>query len=567
MSRLRLVRLGFFLAGFVIIGQLFRVQVLAHDFYSALAEGQHDLFRNLFPERGRIYARDGGDSGQTFLLATNRKLSLLYAEPYRITDDAAFARALSPILGIDEYELRAKISDHEERYHVLAHKLDDAARAKIEALKLTGLGFSEEDLRFYPEGAAGAQMIGFVGKSASGVSGRYGIEGWYDAELTGDQGYLESQKDSVGRLIAVGDRTIKPAKDGSDLVLTIDRTVQYVACRKLEEAIKMHQAERGSLVILDPMTGAIVAMCNVPTFDPNEYGKVESIDAYNDTAIFNAYEPGSVFKTITMAAALDTGKIMPDTTFDDAGEVKIGPFTIRNSDLKAHGRVTMTDVLAESLNTGLVDVAHRLGTPSFLKYVRDFGFGEKTGVTLQTEVSGDIDALTRKGDIWSATASFGQGLTVTVLQLAAAYGAVANGGTLMMPYVVDEIRHADGRVDTTKPSSIRQVITKRSADMLKGMLVTVVERGHGKRAGVPGYWIGGKTGTAQIPSADGTGYEVGATIGTFAGFGPVDEPKFVMVVRIDRPKDVQYAEASAAPLFGDIAKFLMDYYRIPPTRN
>jgi cell division protein FtsI/penicillin-binding protein 2 len=308
-------------------------------------------------------------------------------------------------------------------------------------------------------------------------------------------------------------------------------------------------------------------MCNVPTFDPNDYGKVDSVDVYNDTAIFNAYEPGSVFKTITMAAALDMGKITPDTIFDDPGEVKIGPFTIRNSDLKAHGRVTMTDVLAESLNTGLVEVAHRLGTPSFLKYVRDFGFGEKTGITAQSEVGGDIGALSRKGDIWPATASFGQGLTVTVLQLASAYGAVANGGTLMKPYVVDQVRHADGRVDTTKPQAVRQVIAKRTADLLTGMLVAVVERGHGKRAGVPGYWIGGKTGTAQIPNANGPGYEAGPTIGTFAGFGPIDDPKFVMVVRIDRPKDVQFAESSAAPLFGDIAKFLMDYYRIAPTRS
>jgi len=568
MSRLRLVRLGFFLAGFLIIGQLFRVQVLAHDFYSALAEGQHDLFRQLFPERGRIYARDGGGADdQTFLLATNRKLNLLYAEPYRIKDGAAVAKALAPILGVEEADLRAKLSDRQEHYRVLAHKLDDDARAKIEAFKFEGLGFSEEDLRFYPEGATGAQVLGFVGESASGKGGRYGIEGWFDKELTGDQGYLESQKDSVGRLIAVGNHTIKPAKDGSDVVLTIDRTVQYVACQKLEAAVRAHQAERGSLIILDPKTGAVIAMCNAPTFDPNDYGKIDSVDVYNDTAIFDAYEPGSVFKTITMAAALDTGKITPESTFDDPGEVKIGPFTIRNSDLKAHGLVTMTDILAESLNTGLVEVSRRLGTTAFLKYARDFGFGERTGITLQSEVPGNIDSLTRKGDIWSATASFGQGLTVTVLQLAAAYGAVANHGVLMKPYVVDEIRHPDGGVDATKPQPVRQVIASRTADLLTGMLVAVVERGHGKRAGVPGYWIGGKTGTAQIPSANGSGYEVGPTIGTFAGFGPIDDPKFVMVVRIDRPKDVQYAESSAAPLFGDIAKFLMDYYRIPPTRK
>jgi cell division protein FtsI/penicillin-binding protein 2 len=567
MSRLRFIRLGFFLAGLVIVGQLFRVQVLAHGFYTALAEGQHDLFRQLFPERGRVYARDDKAGEQLFLLATNRKLSLLYAEPYRIKNADSVAKKLAPLLGIEKADLVAKIDDHQERYHVLAHKLDDDLRANIEALKLDGIGFSEEDLRFYPERSSGAQVIGFVGESAEGRSGRYGIEGWFDKELTGEQGYLETQKDSGGHLIAVGDHTIKPAKDGADLVLTIDRTVQYLACQRLEEAVRLQQAERGSLVILDPKTGAIIAMCNAPTFDPNDYGKIENVDVYNDTAIFNAYEPGSVFKPITMAAALDTGKVTPDTIFDDPGEVKIGTFTIRNSDLKAHGRVSMTDVLTESLNTGMVEVSMKLGTPAFLKYVRDFGFGDKTGITLRSESSGDISALKRKGDIWPATVSFGQGVTVTLLQIASAYGAIANGGLLMRPMIVSETRGPGGQVQTAKPQAIRQVITSRTADLLTGMLVAVVERGHGKHAGVPGYWIGGKTGTAQIPSANGTGYEDGPTIGTFAGFGPIDDPKFVMAVRIDRPKDVQFAETSAAPLFGDIAKFLMDYYRIPPTRN
>lgn len=567
MSRLRLIRLGFLLVALLIVGQLFRVQVLAHGFYAALAEGQHDFYRQLFPERGRIYARDGGASDQTFLLAANRKLNLLYAVPYQIKDPVAVAKALSPILSVDEAELLPKLSNREEHYHVLAHKLDDDVRAKIEALGFDGLRFSQEDVRFYPEGASGAQMLGFVGESADGKGGRYGIEGWYDRELTGDQGFLQSQKDSIGRMIAVDGSTDKPAKDGSDIVLTVDRTVEYVACRKLEEAVKAHQAERGSVVILDPKTGRIIALCNAPTFDPNDYGKIDGVDVYNDTAIFNAYEPGSVFKTITMAAALDTGKITPDTTFEDTGEVKIGPFTIRNADLKAHGVVTMTYVLAQSLNTGIDFVVDKIGPATFLKYARAFGFGQKTGITLQSESAGDISQLERKGDIWAATGAFGQGVTATVLQLAAAYGSIADGGMLMRPYVVDEIRRSDGQVIVSKPEPVRQVMTARTASLLTGMLVAVVETGEGHRAQVPGYWIGGKTGTAQIPNAEGGGYEVGPTIGTFAGFGPVDDPKFVMVVRIDRPKDVQYAESSAAPLFGDIAKFLMDYYRIPPTRK
>ncbi|WKZ29480.1 MAG: penicillin-binding protein 2 [Patescibacteria group bacterium] len=567
MNRLRLLRLGFLAVGLLLIGQLFRIQVLSYDFYVALAEGQHDLFQHLFPERGKIYARDRQSDDQAFLLATNRTLNLLFAEPFRIKTPINTAQALAPILGIEEAELIGKLSSPTERYRVLARKLDDETREKIESLQLEGIGFTKEAFRYYPEGVTGGQMLGFLGESDKGKSGRYGIEGWFEKDLAGEQGYLESEKDSRGRVIAVGNRTLQPAKDGDDLVLTIDRTVQYVACKKLDEWVKKFNAQKGSVVILDPRTGGVIAMCNAPTFDPNDYGKVESVDVYNNTAIFEPYESGSVFKAITMAAGLDTGKITPSTIFDDPGEVKIGPFTIRNSDLKAHGRVDMTTVLTESLNTGLVDIVHRLGPQKFLAYVRDFGFGQKTGIELQTEAAGNIESLSRKGDIWSATASYGQGITVTVLQIASAYAAIANDGVLMKPYVVDEVRRADGTVEKRAPKSVRRVMSERAAELLSGMLVAVVENGHGKRAGVPGYWIAGKTGTAQIPRQDGGGYEVGQTIGSFAGFGPVDDPKFVMVVRIDRPEGVQFAESTAAPLFGDIAKFLLDYYQVPPTRN
>lgn len=567
MTRLRVIRLGFFAFGLVILGKLFMVQVLGNDFYAALAEGQHDLFRHLFPQRGKIYAQDHASGDREYLLATNTSLNLLYAEPFRLKDPVAASRALAPILGAEPAEIAAKLSDKEERYRVLARKLDDETRERVEALGIEGLGFTEEDFRFYPEGSVGAQMLGFVGESERGRSGRYGVEGWFDKELSGAQGYLESEKDPGGRAIAVGNRTVKPAKDGVDLVLTVDRTVQYVACRKLEEWVMRHGASRGSVVIIEPDTGAVIALCNAPTFDPNDYGKVEDVGVYNDTATFDAYEPGSIFKTITMAAGIDAEKISPTTPFDDPGEVKIGPYTIRNSDLKAHGKVTMTEVLTESLNTGMVEVAHRLGGPTFLKYVRDFGFGTRPGLELQSEAAGDIEPLERKGDIWSATGSYGQGITVTVLQMAVAYAALANDGMMMKPYIVEEIRSPDGAVEKRGPKAVRRVVSERAARLVSGMLTAVVERGHGTRAGVPGYWIGGKTGTAQIARSDGPGYEVGATIGSFAGYGPIDDPKFAMVVRIDRPKDVQFAESSAAPLFGDIAKFLLDYYQIPPTRK
>lgn len=568
-KRLRVLRFIFLAAGCLVVIQLFRIQVLSHGFYTALAEGQHDLFQKLFPERGRVYASSTKGGGTSYLLAANRKTSLAYAEPFRIKDPKPAAYLLAPLLGLDELDLVAKLSDGKVRYRPLKKDVPDDVRAGVTALGLEGIGFADEEARFYPEGDAGAQLLGFVSAGDDGTRvGRYGIEGYFNDELSGATGFLQAEKDSLGRLLADGTQALKPARNGDDITLTIDRTVEHVVCGKLSAWVKLHGASKGSVVILDPKTGAVIAMCNTPTFDPNAYNKVNDISVYNNTAIFDAWEPGSIFKTITMAAGLDTGKVTPNTTFNDTGELKIGLFTIRNSDLKAHGLVTMTDVLAESLNTGIDSVVRTVGNETFLKYVQDFGFGQKSGIQLQTESAGNIESLGKKGDIYAATGAFGQGLTTTPLQIAAAYAAVANDGILLTPTIVASIADGGtGDVRNTAPKAVRRVISDRTSKLLTGMLVAVVERGHGKRAGVPGYWVAGKTGTAQIPKKDGGGYETDAAIGSFAGFAPIENPKFTMVVRIDRPKDVGFAESSAAPLWGDIAKYLLDYYEIPPTRH
>jgi len=283
--------------------------------------------------------------------------------------------------------------------------------------------------------------------------------------------------------------------------------------------------------------------------------------------VFGAYEPGSVFKAITMAAALDLGKVTPQSTYVDTGAVKIGAFTIRNSDEKANGTQTMTQVLEKSLNTGAIHAGQLVGLQSFAKYVKNFGFGEKSGVELSGEAAGNLAALTKRGDIYLATASFGQGITVTPIQLLAAFGAIANGGKLMKPHVVSEIRYPDGKTEKIEPQVLRQVLRPETASTLSAMLVNVVENGHGKKAGVAGYYVAGKTGTAQIRSTTTSGYDPHKTIGTFAGFAPVENPRFAMVAVINVPKDVQFAESSAAPLFGDMMNFLLKYYDVQPNRN
>lgn len=551
----------------LIAGRLFVLQVLSHDFYAALASDQHSLIAQLFPERGTIYLTDPGAPDGRFPAAVNKSLELVYADARLIENPAAAAKALAPLLELDEAELAAKLAAKTDPYVPLQKKVSDDAVEKVRALNMLGIGFAQEQYRFYPEKNVVGHLTGFLGSNEAGEKiGQYGVEGHWNRELAGATGFLETEKDPFGRWIGSAERNFEPAQDGDDIVLTVDRNIQYFACGKLKEAVAQYGAVGGALAILNPQTGAVLALCGVPDFDPNDFGVVEDPAAFSNPATFLAYEPGSVFKPITMASAIDAGRVLPNTTYEDTGSVKIGPYTIKNSDGLAHGVQTMTQVLEKSLNTGAIFAADRLGAEKFLEYVKNFGFGWPTGIEIDSESPGNIASLYRKGDIWSATASYGQGIMTTPLQLAAAFGALANNGKLMKPFVVAEIRSPDGTVRRTEPTEVRQVVSKRAATLVGGMLVRVIENGHGKRAGVPGYYVAGKTGTAQISRRDGQGYEADATIGSFVGFAPVDDPAFVMAVKIERPQDVQFAESTAAPLFGEIAKFLLQYMQIPPER-
>lgn len=556
-----------FLLGGIIIVRLFDLQILNYKFYSALASGQHEIYKELFPERGKIFIKDNLlNPNNLYPVAINQSLFMVYADPRKIKNPDETARKLAEILELEEESLKLKLEKTDDPYEPLKHKVNEETIQKIKDLNLEGINFKTEVFRYYPEKNIGSHVLGFVGFDENKQSGRYGIEGYFDEELAGKAGYLESEKDVAGRLIPIASRKIKKAENGSDLILTIDRNIQFVACNKLNEAVLKHGADGGSVIVLDPKTGAVLAMCSYPDFDLNDYSKVNDIKVFNNPAIFNQYEPGSIFKVITMAAALDTGKVAPNTTYNDEGSVKIGDFIIKNSDLKAHGVQTMSQVLDESLNTGAVFAVKQIGNEIFRKYVEDFGFGLLTGIELDSEVSGDIRSLNKKGEIFTATASFGQGISVTPLQIVTAYAAIANGGQIVKPYIVDEIIKSNGERIKIQPKVLRQVISSRTATLLGGMLVSVVENGHGKKAAVPGYYVAGKTGTAQVPKKDGVGYETDITIGSFVGFAPVENPKFVMLVKIDHPRTTIWAEATAAPLFGDIAKFVLNYLKVPPSR-
>lgn len=552
--------------------KLFVLQVLDHGTYVALAEGQHEIFKELFPSRGDILIHDMKD-GTLVPVATVQQVAFVYADPRKIEDPVMTAKKLAELFAYDD-EKRDTLASHfsvrTDPYEPIQRNVLDATLDELIALELPGVYFIREEGRLYPEKGLGGHVIGFVGSAGDGtMSGKYGIEGYFNEELTGTPGFLRSERDIAGRLIAIGEQSIEPAVDGADVVLTIDRTIQYYACKALDASVLKHGADGGSVVIIEPKTGKILAMCGYPDFEPSEYGAVASISAFNNPATFGSYEPGSIFKAITMAAAIDSGAVTPTTLFTDTGSVMVDgwPKPIKNALDKSYGTIDMTTVLEESVNTGMVFSMREMGMDAFVGYVKDFGFGARVGIELETESPGDISSLDRGAEIYAATASFGQGITVTPLQMAAAYAAIANDGVLMKPYVVEDVVRADGTHEPRDPTEVRRVIESKTARLIGAMLVSVVENGHGKRAGVPGYYIGGKTGTAQVARTDGLGYQEDNTIGSFAGFGPVSDPKFAMIVRVDHPRDVTFAESTAAPLFGDIAKFLLQYFEVPPERS
>ncbi len=608
--RLRALRFFFLGLALVVIVRLFTIQVWSGATYKALAEGQYSFYEQLVPERGQILVKDRGDETE-YPVATTAPKAFVYADPRKVTDPVALSKDLAKILkfeGLEDYELMSaleqlraagreteavelellwqqehptesltladnpvaalitRLSKTDDPYEPVARNVNDEQLDLIIALNQDALDYIIEDVRAYPEHGFGGQVLGFLGRTDDGQpKGYYGLEGYYNDFLAGQVGQLYSQTDSNGHWIGVGERNFKPAIDGGDLLLTIDRTLQVEVCKILARGVEQFEADSGTAIVLEPATGRVLSMCGAPDFYPGEYAQVTDAAVYNNSAIFSAYEPGSIFKPITMAAAIDTGAVTSSTRFIDPGYVEIDEFTIRNADDKVYGNVSMIEVLQESINTGMVWVVRQLGRDIFQNYVTNFGFGALTGITLKSEVAGTTASLNEQAEVYPATASFGQGITTTPLQIVSAYAALANDGMLMKPYIVDKLRYPDGTVERTEPQALRQIVSPSTATTIGAMLVSVVEYGHGKRAAVPGYYIGGKTGTAQI-ARNGV-YSETEFNGSFAGFGPVADPKFAMIVKIENPKaGIIYAESTAAPIFGEIADFILEYYGVAPER-
>jgi len=558
-----------FLVAASIIGKLSFLQIFNRATYVALADNQHNSTAALDSTRGQIFLDDDGRNA--YPLAVNQQLQMAYACPREMKDVGNEVATLAQILQLDKNQLAQKLGNPDDMFEILKHKLSDEQAQQIRAANLSGVYLTPESFRFYPSDELAAQVVGFVGSNGNESRGMYGIEAAWENELQGTNGTVSQQGDSRGRWIPVTDRQVQPAQNGDDLVLTINHTVQYEVEKILKESLQKFEADSGTIVVLDPKTGRILAMANEPSFNPNDYSTTQDISVFSNPAISQPYEPGSIFKVFTEAAGLEEGKITPDTTYTDTGVVNEAGYAIHNAEvdpLHGYGVQTMTQVLEKSLNTGVIFIEKLVGNKTFADYVSRFGFGQKTGIDLPGELAGNTHNLNNSNTtINFFTTAFGQGITTTPLQLAAAYGAIANDGILMKPFVVDRTRFADGHEEDTVPQEVRQVISQKTAQETAQMLRGVVLNGSGKRADVPGYLVAGKTGTAQVAKEGGGGYQDGVTVGSFAGFAPMNDPQFVVVVKMVDPKAVQWAESSAAPTSGEIMKFLLEYYKVKPTED
>ena len=478
-----------------------------------------------------------------------------------MTDKNNAAEKLASLVDIPVAKILDKLKDPQDPYEPLKSKLDDEAAQKIKDMNLPGVHFILEDWRWYPQGSLAANVLGFMGVKDIQHIGQYGLEQYYQEILAGKSGLLDSQKDALGNWLFTGDYNLEPAQDGSNIYLTLDQNVQYVVEQKMKAVIDKWQAISGCAIVMNPPTGAILAMASLPDFDPNEYQKTKNVDYFMNSCTQKLYEPGSVFKPVVMAAGLDVGKISPETTYTDAGILQIGDWTIQNAQQKTYGLSTMTRVLEKSINTGVVFVQRLIGGEIFQKYIEAFGFGNLTGVDLAGETSGNLKNIEENKEINFANIAFGQGISVTPLQMAAAIAAIANDGKLMRPYVVAKIVAPDGREEITLPKVIRQVAAPQNAGKLTAMLVSTVRNGYDK-VKLPGYFVAGKTGTAQI--AEGRGYSVTDTNHSFEGYAPAYNPEFLIFLKLEKPRGIAFASESLAPVFTEIAQYLFNYYEITP---
>lgn len=536
------------------VSRAFYLQVVKRDYLLKLADRQHQKVVPLTPVRGTIYDANGA------ALAVSVEMDSCFAQPRSLTNQNDAASRLAPLLGMTRDAVLKKFRGNRNFVWLQRRMPPDEAK-KIRDMKIEGIGFVKETKRFYPNSEVAAHVIGFTGVDPDGLEG---VELRYDSTILGGTGYLVTERDALGREIALKGTVVQNGAEGHNVTLTLDKNIQYITEKELAKAVESSGAKGGTAIVMDPRTGKVLAMANYPTFNLNAHSSYAP-QIWRNRAVADSFEPGSTFKVLLIASALEEKVIRPGDSFNcEGGSYNIGGRTIH--DTHKYGRLSIADILKYSSNIGAAKIGGRLGPARLYSYLRNFGIGERTGIDLPGEASGSLRPWGQWYGVDLATISFGQGVTASAIQLATAVSAIANGGMLMKPYVVEKITDNDGNlVKSFEPQPRRQVVSAETAKSVTRMMEGVAaEGGTGTNAAVDGYLVAGKTGTAQKVDPVTHSYSLNKRTASFIGFVPANHPRLTILVVVDEPKTSPYGGVVAAPAFSSIALQSLCYLKVPP---
>lgn len=559
-NRIRIILyfLIFFIFSGIILGRLFYLQIIKHDFFENKLERQLKRTIYISPHRGNIYTRDKKP------LALSEYAYSLYAIPIKIKDKNSFALKLAPLIGKNKNEIFNKINNR--AYFIwLKRKCNQTLYKKISNLNLEGLDFIKEEKRIYPYKNLAGEIVGFVGIDNQGLGG---IEYRFDKFLTGKPGKIILEIDPRGYQIISGiKKIVDPTYDGGHIYTTLDSYMQYIAKKYIKEGVEQTKAHSGSVIVLNPNTGEILAMANYPDFDPNNWQDSKPIFLRN-SSINDLFEPGSIFKIVILSSVLEKNIATPNTVFTIPTRLKIGKHTISEAHAAhvASYQKTLGQIIIESLNVGTSILSQKVGKDYFYEYIKGFGFGDYCGIDLPGEAKGILRPKEDASAIDLMMMSFGQSISVTPLQMTLSLAAVANGGYLLKPRIIQYFTDQADYLKTNPKTVRKQVITKATSEKITNILVTTVDSGTGGLAKIDGYSVAGKTGTAQKPNPKSRGYLTGRYVASFIGFLPASKPEVLILVTLDSPRTSIFGGTASAPIFKKIALKAIDYYNIPPDR-
>jgi cell division protein FtsI/penicillin-binding protein 2 len=555
--RLAFIQICFTILAFLLISRLAYLQIYQHHFFKIKSKNQLNKIIHLYPNRGNIF-----DTNNNSLALTTTSYSI-YAQPNKISNKWVFAKKLSKVFNCKFKEIYDLINN---KYHFvwLKRKADKNIWESADILNLEGLGAIEVQKRVYPNDNLACDILGFVGIDNQGLAG---LEYKYDTVLKGSPGKIMLEGDPLGHRLITGKQKKIITQDGSTIHITIDEYLQHVLQKHLKAGIEKFDAENGNALIMNPKTGDILAMSDYPFFNPNK-GMTTDYKHTKNSCITDIFEPGSIFKAFTLAAVLEENRYTPESIITVPEYLKIANRTIREAHRRApeeSDKKTISEIIEYSLNVGTSLMAIELGQKKFYKYLTNFGFGTKTNIELPGESNGILRPLSRWSGVDIAMVSFGQGIAVTPIQIATAFSAIANGGSLLKPRIIKHFtKNNDQTLQYVPKKQVRQVISKQTAQQIKDILIKVVETGTATPAKIPGYLIAGKTGTAQKAKENGLGYEKGKYMSSFIGFFPANNPEYLILVVVDSPKKKYYGSTVACPIFRKIALDIINYKNILP---